>query len=54
MPKNVLKDKKFYKFILVESKYIMIKHYLEDPKQGLPKDKAHSTLRIEKILSLRD
>ena len=54
MLENVLKDRKFYELILEKSKFVMIKHHLENPKQRLPKDKTHLTFRIEKILSLTD
>ena len=50
MPQNVLKDRRFYELILVDSKLVLIKHHPEEDN----KDKTHSTCRIEKILYLKD
>ncbi|KAI4313346.1 hypothetical protein L6164_026332 [Bauhinia variegata] len=50
VPQNVLKDRRFYELILVYFGLVMFKHHLDDLKE----DKTHSTVRIEKVLSLKD
>ena len=57
MPENVLKDRRFYELILVDSRSVMIQHHPKDSLKGplvQGQNKTYSIFWIEKILSLKD